>query len=126
MRSARLARKRSGEPVASKLCVTRKPLITKNTKTPTTPSTDWPPVISISGSLSWRPWLRRKAWEKMTALAATSRSASKLLLLSTKVLLCTQDGAGGALVNRRDDAHGGRIIVAPGARWVSYLTELRH
>src|ERR1700730_3389082 len=101
MRSARLARKRSGEPVVSKLCVTRKPLMTKKTKTPTTPRTLWPPVSSTSGSLSWRPWLKRKAWEKMTEPAATRRSVSKLLLRSTTALLSAQDGVGVALVNRR-------------------------
>ena len=78
MRNARLARKRHGSPVSSKLCVTRKPLMAKKTKTPTRPRIDWLPVSQISGSWSCVPSAIRKECEKTTEAAATRRSASKL------------------------------------------------
>jgi hypothetical protein len=52
--------------------------MTKNTKTPTRPKMVCP-VSHFSGSLSSLPWLSRKACEKITDAAATSRSISKLL-----------------------------------------------
>src|SRR5205814_9784067 len=82
MRSARLARNRHASPVCSKLCVTRKPLIAKNTKTPTRPKIDWLPVNRISHSWSWVPSVIRKECEKTTEAAATRRNASKLFCLS--------------------------------------------
>src|SRR5215831_10686044 len=81
MRNARLARKRQGSPVSSKLCVTRKPLIAKNTKTPTSPKIDWLPVSRISHSWSCVPSAIKNECEKTTAAAATRRSASKLFCL---------------------------------------------
>src|SRR5215470_8472649 len=44
----------------------------------------WPPVSIISGSPSCRPVASRKACEKITAVAASSLNASKLLRRSTR------------------------------------------
>ena len=61
IRNARLARKCSGFGVCSKLCVTRKPLIAKNTNTPQSPRMDWLPVARISHSFFCVPSAIRNA-----------------------------------------------------------------
>src|SRR5690348_17023246 len=78
MRNALLAKKCSGLGVCSKLCVTKKPLIAKNMNTPVRPRMHWLPVSRISHSRFCVPSAIRKECEKITAIAAKRRSASKL------------------------------------------------
>src|SRR5258708_27475264 len=84
MRSSRAARKRSGDLPRSKLCVTRKPLIVKKTKTPRRPRMPWLPLSTTSGSFFWLPSAIRKACENSTETAAARRRKSKFSYLATR------------------------------------------